>query len=395
MVWLWWTWVYDAQGRRHERSTKQRDHEAAVVAAVRLEREAADPADTAARKASLTDALALLIERRKEEAKAGKRSEATVAFYRRKSGQLIRVFEHGGDADAPWTPYLLAHLTAAEVDRYISVRRADGVSESTIHKELVALRAALKLSRRAGLWAGEPEAIIPIAFSPEYKPVDRWLPPAELLKLLAELADDRAARVAFIVATSANWAESNRAQVDDFDTDLAAVHVRGTKTAYRDRIVPIVLPAAKSLLEHALRYCRGAGEKLFRPWNNVRRDLHEACTRAGIDPCSPNDLRHTTATWLHARGATPDLISPVLGHADTKMVERVYGRLPAELLAERQREALGLPAMERSAVEVKYAGMKVLMEPMALPKPRKLLKEVPRGGIEPPTRGFSVPCSTD
>jgi hypothetical protein len=49
-----------------------------------------------------------------------------------------------------------------------------------------------------------------------------------------------------------------------------------------------------------------------------------------IKPCSPNDLRRTCATWLRQDGAPPDLIAPVMGHVDTRMVERVYGRLPLQ-----------------------------------------------------------------
>ncbi|MBK6533732.1 MAG: hypothetical protein IPF99_30345 [Deltaproteobacteria bacterium] len=78
-----------------------------------------------------------------------------------------------------------------------------GGSEGIIHKELVTLRAALKLARRAGLWNVDPAALLPVAFAPEYKPRSRCLTRRELARLLAELSPDRAARVAFMVATSA------------------------------------------------------------------------------------------------------------------------------------------------------------------------------------------------
>jgi len=51
--------------------------------------------------------------------------------------------------------------------------------------------------------------------------------------------------------------------------------------------------------------------------------------------------RRTCATWLREAGAPPDLIAPLMGHADTRMVERVYGRLPIELLEKRLAEATG------------------------------------------------------
>jgi integrase len=62
---------------------------------------------------------------------------------------------------------------------------------------------------------------------------------------------------------------------------------------------------------------QGVEGLLFLPWQNVRRDLAQACDRAGIEPCTPNDLRRTCATWLRQAGAAPDLIAPVMGHTDT------------------------------------------------------------------------------
>jgi len=56
------------------------------------------------------------------------------------------------------------------------------VSDHTISKEVVALRSALKLARRAGLWEGDPGAICPHAFSPEYVPRKRFLTREELCK---------------------------------------------------------------------------------------------------------------------------------------------------------------------------------------------------------------------
>jgi integrase len=44
--------------------------------------------------------------------------------------------------------------------------------------------------------------------------------------------------------------------------------------------------------------------------------------------CSPNELRGTCATWLRAAGASPELIAPVMGHAHTRMVERVSAGCP-------------------------------------------------------------------
>jgi hypothetical protein len=170
----------------------------------------------------------------------------------------------------------------------------------------------------------------------------------------------------------------------------------------------------QELLRYTVTFAAGTDGQLFLRWTNVRRDLHVACGTAGIPPCSPNDLRRTCATWLRALGAPPDLIAGVLGHADTRMVERVYGRLPTELLRERltraivQRCITGASDQVDQTVPVGPPGPDPDNGPDAADSPSTAEKhktrhplrsggpsmferdEVPGPGIEPGTRGFSV-----
>lgn len=188
-------------------------------------------------------------------------------------------------------------LTPADVDSYISRRRSEEVSDHTIAKELVTLRAALRLAKRAGLWLGEIDALLPAGFAPEYRPRTRALSSEELGQLLAMLPTARAAQVALIVATSACWSEAVRARRDDVQLESGWVHIRGTKRAARDRRIAVRHPALGSLLLYALKHAPGQDE-LFPRWSNVRRDLLLACAQAGIEKCSPNDLRRTYAKWM-------------------------------------------------------------------------------------------------
>jgi integrase len=203
---------------------------------------------------------------------------------------------------------------------------------------------------------------MPDGFSAKYKPKTRALSEDEIRALLDELPPHRAAVVAFIVATSATYPSEVR-DVTRSDVDVKAwmVHLRGTKREMRDRRVPV--PSfARPWLSFALQRARKTG-RLFAPWPSVRRDLRAACARLSLCeacrervrhrgpgktaiekckacertpeflPCSPNDLRRSLATLLRARGVEPQLIAPILGHADSRMVERVYGRVPPEQLA--------------------------------------------------------------
>ena len=60
--------------------------------------------------------------------------------------------------------------------------------------------------------------------------------------------------------------------------------------------------------------------------------LRLACKRAGIERVSPNDLRRTHASLLRQAGIALEDIAPILGHASTEMLQRVYGRTNIDAL---------------------------------------------------------------
>ena len=89
-----------------------------------------------------------------------------------------------------------------------------------------------------------------------------------------------------------------------------------------------------------------------------------------------------------------------MGHADTRMVERCYGRMPIGDLERRLAAAIGQTDCSTAATDsANTAGFTALNGPDAQPLNAKTPREagyvVPRDRIELPTRGFSILCSTD
>lgn len=322
----WWVWSPSERRRvRQRKSTHQTVKAAAQATADQWEREAADP-DAAARAAeTLGGSVARWREQVQTRIDGGQLAAATGHCYRVKAGNVVRVFEHGGDPEAPRQALPLASLTAEHVDAFIATRAKEGAKPNTIHKELTVLRCALKLSRKLRRWSGDPAEVLPEHYGPQYEPRERWLPAEELRALLAELPEHRAAVVAFMVATSAEWGCVVRARRGDAGNDRATVHLRGTKTDTRLRTVPVELEWQRQLIAFALAHADGAKGALFSAWGNVRRDLHAACVRARIAPCSPNDLRRTCCHYLLQSGASERIAAKVLGHANSRMVRKVYG----------------------------------------------------------------------
>ena len=311
-------WVQVANKRISTHSERRGDAERI---AREIERRFIDPSLATETETSLSRAIeSLLLDRQ-----GRGRSEQTIKQYAHEAGHFLRIW-----GDCP-----LSSVTAARVDAFIQTRLTERVTRHTIAKELGVLRALLRVARRRGEYTRDPAAVLPLAWDSGYKPRTRYLTPAEVKKLLDALPPNRAAWVAFAIATSANYGETERALPADVDLKRGIVKIRGSKTRYREREVP-VMPFTRDLLVFALANGDGI-DTLFLPWQNANRDIKRACVKIGSLPCSTNDLRRTTATWLRQAGTAPNLIGAVLGHADSKMVERVYGRLDGDGL----KKALG------------------------------------------------------
>jgi len=320
-------------------STRQKELGAAREAAKRLRREAARGELHGQQVLELGPMLEAFC--RSRQVSGGKArsgcASATIEHYREKSAALVRVLgEHRN----------VAQLRAAHLEEYIRRRRAQGIADATIGKELVVLRAALKRARRDGLNI-DVERVFP-EFRPTYQPRERCLTRAEFDKLCEELAPERRATVRFMVWSGARDGEWQRLTAAHVDLAGRRLTLPGTKSAKARRVIPIGdHEVLTSLLEERLALrVNGQLGPLFRPWTNIRRDLHAACKRAHIAPCSSNDLRRTFATWLLRAGVPNDRVARLLGHTTTHMVDRVYGKLRPEDLAGELGRAFNEPTKE-------------------------------------------------
>ena len=134
-------------------------------------------------------------------------------------------------------------------------------------------------------------------------------------------------------------------------------------------------------------------------WPNARRDLAGACARDGIGRVSPNHLRRTFASWLKQAGVDSMTVAGLLGHTSSRMVELVYGKLNDLTYRHAVTVLPALPERLPELPERAAAGSKWVAKSGGEPGPMRQGRQpqvpkttevmVPRGGIEPPTRGFS------
>lgn len=303
-------WVDLGSGNRQ--SLRTADPKIAQARAHDAERRLLDPSYRPTNATTLRVALRAFIDRQRDERA---RAPGTIEMYERHGRGFVAVW--GADR-------ALSSIGAPEIDAYLATRAREGASSQTRWKELCTLRGTLRLAKRAGTYPHDVAAVFPVGFEGrQSKPGTRHVLMPGVLALLWALPEERRPAVAFMVATGADWSSVARVVPADFSPTV--VRVRGTKTDHRDRLVPR-LPIFEWLMRLA-----EAGPVPYPEWTlrSAHRALERACKVAGLPRVTPRDLRRSCGRILRTAGVPPHLIALVLGHADGRMAERVYGRLEA------------------------------------------------------------------
>ena len=184
----------------------------------------------------------------------------------------------------------------------------------------------------------------------------RYLQVDEYRRLLNACDPDFRRIVRGALATGARYSELCRADVCDFSADASALLVRESKGG-KPHHIPLDDDAAAFLASitagrrpDAPLFARADGGRWGK--SHQRRPLLEACHAARITPAIGfHILRHTWAS-LRIMGGMPLMVAAmVLGHRDTRMVEKHYGHLAQSYVRDVVRAtALDLGALEPSNV---------------------------------------------
>lgn len=314
---FWYVDFTDRDGQRVRTSTKESDKKRAHAVARELERQLADPTYRATNETTIGVACDNLREHLTNKGRA----EATLEFYKEKLAHIQRVF--GSE-----TP--LSKITAATVDNYTRTRRREGegkirASMHTISKEVKALGLMLKVARRRGEFDRDVSQVMPVGFSAGYVPRTRRVTQAEAWALIAVLPPGPARYTAFVCATTARDRAVHRARGGDLTA--AGIEVRDKKTKTSTRTVPltkVTRPFAELAFEGV-----DPGDPVAPGISSVRHAYDTAVKRLGLPHLSPNDIRRSVAHWHLEAGVPRDVVAAFMGHASTKMLDAVYGKLDA------------------------------------------------------------------
>ena len=301
-------------------------------------------------------------------------------------------------------------ITEERIAAYIRARLAEGAANATVNRELAALKRAFRLGERLQRVARRPY----IAMLKEASPRKGFFEPAELEAVLAHLPED--VRAVVEVAYITGWrvtSEILTRQWKHVDFANGWLRLEPSETKNDDGRMFPPTPWLRTVLERERRRTealeRDTGQII--PWvfhragegiRYFRRRWLAACKAAGfarpirrkdgrlvwLPTRIPHDFRRTAVRNFERAGVPRSAAMAMVGHK-TEAIYRRYAIADERMLRE---GAARLAAFIEPARGQRAKASGPVSGPVADLRARKL---VAWDGIEPPTRGFSVRCSTN
>lgn len=287
---------------------------------------------------------------------AFERFDPTLAKYRgvapeaaiRATGELfnlwVETIRDGGTSDASivsrYQPlasnikrYGLTHTNARPFIDYLRQRQSPRIA----NQNLGLLRAFGKWCERLQFWPTNPFSKITPAKGATEAREGKPFTSDEIRKILDTVKADRDYGhyhdvIHFLVHTGVRPGEAFDLRVSALDLESGTVTVYGSKTD-STRLLELQ-PSLKVILAD-----RAAGQpaesflfpspqgKRINGRNFTRRCWPTICSRSGVTYRVPYFTRHSLASHLVEGGATYPQVAYILGHTDTRMVAKTYGRM--------------------------------------------------------------------
>ncbi len=217
-----------------------------------------------------------------------------------------------------------------DITSFLSKKRKAQASTSTVARNLVSIKVFFRFLKREDYI--DKDITLLMATPKLWQLIPEVLTPDEINRLLA--APDTQSKIGArdhailetLYATGSRVSEVCGLNITDVGTEAIRVLGKG----FKERLVPIGVPALRAI-DHYLLHHRGDDNKaLFLSKKNQRIDRQAIWRRikfyakqAGIQkPISPHTLRHSFATHLLENGADLRIIQEMLGHASVATTDR-------------------------------------------------------------------------
>jgi integrase len=231
---------------------------------------------------------------------------------------------------------------------------------ATANRVLTVLKAALNEAYHEGRVATNEAWQRVKAFRNVDSARIRYLTDDDARHLVNACAADFRVLVIGALMTGCRYGELAALLVEDFNADSGTLTIRMSKSG-KPRHVALSAEGSGFFLHQclgripgSLMFTKGVGRK----WSasDQQRPLAAACIAAKIAPITFHGLRHTYASRLAMKGVPLAVVAAQLGHADIRMVEKHYGHLAPNYVADTVRAAFGTMGLVHTENVVPLAG---------------------------------------
>ncbi|AXI83462.1 site-specific integrase [Xylella taiwanensis] len=236
---------------------------------------------------------------------------------------------HEDAAKLRWLAPHLARTLLIDIDGDFILRvamlKANQTTPATANRYLALIRSILRRACDIWRWIDRCPAI---ALFPEPSKRVRWLTPAQVRSLLAELPLHQRDIVVFALATGLRQANVLKLHWHQVDIVRKVLRIPADQAKGRQAIrIPLSVHAVGVLQRQYGQH----GDWVFtyrgQPIRGVNtRAWRHALQRAGIGDFRWHDLRHTWASW-HAQAGTPLYVLQELGGWQSESMVRRYAHL--------------------------------------------------------------------
>jgi integrase len=245
---------------------------------------------------------------------------------------LKHLSEHFGDRT-------LEQITSATLSDFETKRRQQGVSPSTIRRDLACLSSLLTSCVD---WEWIDSNIVPAYLRRRSKrglkegaPRTRYLPEAEEVLLLNAATAEVRKAIILAIDTGLRREELFSLRWTQVDLDRGIIRTTTKTKSGRPRSVPLpersrsILPAFPGFDDYVL-----INPETKKRYVQMNKGLKGAVRRAGIAPLQWHDLRRTAGCrWLQRDGKSMEEVSILLGHSSVQVTEQRYAFLESEKVA--------------------------------------------------------------
>jgi len=233
-------------------------------------------------------------------------------------------------ADSHFGALHLDEISRDRIDRLMTARKAEKVSNASVNRMLAVVRSVLRKAANEWEWIDRSPKV---RLLPEPKLRVRYLSSVEALELLRHLPSHLAAMAQFSLLTGLRQGNVRGLRWSQVDLEGRKLWINADQ-AKGGRAIAVPLPpeAASVLSKQRGQHSEWVFTFRGKPITQVNtKAWREALKRAGITDFRWHDLRHTWASW-HAQGGTPQSVLQELGGWESASMVRRYAHFSPEHL---------------------------------------------------------------